>query len=100
MTWPRSAISLASAGQARTYLPIRKKVAFALYRSNRSRSFGVTVGFGPSSNVIAIEVSSPTWRIVGPNSCDHGAAAPHANVPLAAHTPPAANHPGLISIAG
>src|SRR5580658_46816 len=99
MAWPRSAISLASAGQARTYLPIRKKVAFALWRSNRSRSFGVTLGFGPSSNVMAIEDESLTRRIVGPNSCDHGAAAPHANALLAAHTPPAANHPGSISIA-
>lgn len=38
----------------------------------------------------------PVRRTVRPKSCDEGTVAPHANIPAAPQTPPAANQAGLI----
>src|SRR6185437_8683282 len=78
MACPRAAISRASAGNARTCWPIRKKVARASSLSSKSRSAGVAAGFGPSSNVSATVDASPVVHTVRPNSCDRVCTAPHA----------------------
>src|ERR1700722_4883187 len=73
---PRSTISRASAGNARTCRPIRKNVALTRYFVSNSSSCGVADGFGPSSNVKAIDPLSPVCQTVRPNSCDDGTVAP------------------------
>jgi hypothetical protein len=44
----------------------------------------VMLGFGPSSNVSAIERGVFVRRSVGPNNCEPGYTAPHAAAPAAA----------------
>ena len=84
MACPRAAISRTSSGQARANRPITKNVACAEWRSSRSSNAGVMLGFGPSSNVSAIEPLDFVRRNVGPNNCDPGFTAPHAVAAAAA----------------
>ena len=44
------------ASVAAAFSPTQKKVAFARWRSSRSRTWGVTAGSGPSSNVRLISL--------------------------------------------
>ena len=85
--WPRAEISPTNSGQARANFPIRKNVARTEWRSNRSRSLGVTAGLGPSSKVSAIFRAEDVCRNVGPNNSDQGATAPHAAIPAAVAAP-------------
>ena len=54
---------------------------------NSSRRRGVTAGFGPSSNVSAIDLVEAVCRTVGPNNSDEGPTAPQVPIPAAVITP-------------